>query len=97
MTSIPFDEDKPIFSPEFPSLESDAKTVASDQSSQILDEVQLPSPIKLLVHNISHADIVICLQPTSVSNDQPEMQIVARPVYSTYKVRSTILSPSIYF
>ena len=64
---------------------SDTISNASNYSNTSID-ISNYEPLKLLVHNVSHADLCVTIQPDSVIGISRKRELMARPRSSRYKV-----------
>ncbi len=58
---------------------------ASNASNTSID-ISNYEPLKLLVHNVSHSDLCVTIQPDSVIGINRKRELMARPRSSRYKV-----------
>lgn len=84
-----------LTSKRIPFMEHDAQTLkrsdsisnASNYSNTSID-ISNYEPLKLLVHNVSHADLCLTIQPDSVIGINRKRELMARPRSSRYKVKN---------
>ena len=67
-----------------PSIDKDKRFTDSDTHNN--NDMFNCDPLKLLVHNVSHADLCLTIQPDNIIGINKERELMARPRSSRYRV-----------